>query len=175
MTVRTVKLNPMATAPALNERQKDFEAYYDDTCSAAFGLALLITEDVSAAEVACEAAYLEHWRSHSWSAREPFSHCHLRLTEFVRQKALTFRPLARPGRSSSGREVLPPLPALRDPVHPIRAALHGLPESDRRVLALVSFGGLSVAEVARTLMTPVGEVRAGLRRAILALSAEIPV
>ena len=172
MTVRAATLNPTANAPALNERQNDFEAYYDATCSAAYGLALLITEDVSAAEAACEAAYLEYWRSHSWSAGEPFSRCHSRLTAFVCQKASSFRPLTGPGGSSPGPAVLP---ALRDPGYPVRVAIQGLPKSDRRVLALVSFGGLSVAEAAQTLMTPVGEVRAGLRGALLALSAEIPV
>ena len=172
MTVPTATLNPTAIAPALNERQDDFEAFYDATCSAAYGLALFITKDVSAAEAACEAAYLEYWRSHSWSARESFSRCHSRLTAFVCQKASTFRPLAGSGGSSSGPAVLP---APRDPGHPVRAAFQGLPESDRRVLALVSFGGLSVAEAAQTLMTPVGEVRAGLRGALLALSAELPL
>lgn len=172
MTVHAATLNPTAVAPVENERQNDFEAFYDATCSAAYGLALFITDDVSAAEAACEAAYLESWRSQSSSAREPFSDCHSRLTAFVCQKALTFRPFAGTGGSSSEPAGLP---APRDPGHPVRAAVQSLPAGDRRALALVSFGGLSAAEAAQTMMTPVAEVRAGLRGALLALSAEIPV
>ena len=127
MTVRVATINSTAIAPVLDERQNDFEAFYDATSSAAYRLALFITEDVSAAEAACEAAYLGYWRSHSWSARQPFNRCHSRLTAFVWQQAYNFRPLAGPGGNSSGLAVLP---ARRDPGHTVRAAIRDLPESD---------------------------------------------
>jgi len=51
----------------------------------------------------------------------------------------------------------------------VRAALSALPDAEREVLELAYYKGLSQAEIAADLDTPLGTVKSRSRRALIAL------
>jgi RNA polymerase sigma-70 factor (ECF subfamily) len=67
--------------------------------------------------------------------------------------------------ANSGEEAA----ATGDEARAIRAAVGSLPAEQKRALELAFFGGLTQAEVARTLAEPIGTVKARIRRGLLKL------
>ncbi|QYM79376.1 sigma-70 family RNA polymerase sigma factor [Horticoccus luteus] len=53
----------------------------------------------------------------------------------------------------------------------IHAALHDLPEDQRRAIDLAFFGGLTHHEIATQLATPVGTIKARIRRGLMRLAS----
>ena len=51
----------------------------------------------------------------------------------------------------------------------IRAALSGLPEAQQEAIRLAFFSGMTQAEIANRLQTPLGTVKARIRRGLIAL------
>jgi RNA polymerase sigma-70 factor (ECF subfamily) len=71
----------------------------------------------------------------------------------------------------SGLQMLPALPARTDPAErqAIRAAVDALPAAQREALVLAFFHGLSHQEIATRLQTPLGTIKARIRRALQTL------
>ena len=63
--------------------------------------------------------------------------------------------------------------ATRECAERVRGALAGLPEDQRRALELVYYQGLTQAEIAATLDTPLGTVKSWCRRWLLGLRAAL--
>jgi RNA polymerase sigma-70 factor (ECF subfamily) len=60
-------------------------------------------------------------------------------------------------------------PAIRDQARLVRSALGDLPEEQRQSLELAFFGGLTHEQIAETLGTPLGTIKARIRRGLLRL------
>jgi RNA polymerase sigma-70 factor (ECF subfamily) len=102
------------------------------------------------------------------------------LTTMTRSRAID--RLRRRGRSvrllKTWHEAMPPAPGPPSPfervsmercAEQVRGALAGLPEAERQVLELAYFKGLSQAEIAADLDTPLGTVKSRSRRALMTL------
>jgi RNA polymerase sigma-70 factor (ECF subfamily) len=102
------------------------------------------------------------------------------LTTMTRSRAID--RLRRRGRSvrllRTWHEATPPAPAPFTPLERVsmqqcservRAALGALPDAERQVLELAYYKGLSQAEIAADLDTPLGTVKSRSRRALMAL------
>lgn len=102
------------------------------------------------------------------------------LTTMTRSRAID--RLRRRGRSvrllKTWHEATPPAPAPPSPfervsmercAERVRGALAQLPEAERQVLELAYFRGLSQAEIAADLDTPLGTVKSRSRRALMTL------
>ena len=102
------------------------------------------------------------------------------LTTMTRSRAID--RLRRRGRSvrllKTWHEATPPAPAPTTPfdrvsmahcAERVRSALAELPEAERRVVELAYFKGLSQAEIADDLDTPLGTVKSRSRRALMTL------
>jgi RNA polymerase sigma-70 factor (ECF subfamily) len=102
------------------------------------------------------------------------------LTTMTRSRAID--RLRRRGRSvrllKTWHEATPPAPGPSTPfervsmercAERVRAALAELPEAERQVLELAYYKGLSQAEIADDLSTPLGTVKSRSRRALMAL------
>ena len=71
-----------------------------------------------------------------------------------------------------------PMPAvdrltMRERSERVRSAVAGLPANERRVLEMVYYKGLTQAEIAATLDTPLGTVKSWCRRGLLGLRAAL--
>ncbi len=169
MTLRAATLNQTIAPPVPLEPEGTFEAFYDATSAQAYGLAYFITEDVPSAEAACQAAYMDHWRTEAPTARETFAERQSRLMGAVRRESVTVRPL-------TGSPQGPMQAALfsdSQETRAIRTAYQGLAEEERRAVTLVYFGGMNVAQAAATMTQPVADLRACLRNALLTLSTRL--
>jgi RNA polymerase sigma-70 factor (ECF subfamily) len=102
------------------------------------------------------------------------------LTTMTRSRAID--RLRRRGRSvrllKTWHEAMPPAPSPPTPfervsmqhcAERVRGALADLPEAERQVLELAYFKGLSQAEIAADLDTPLGTVKSRSRRALMTL------
>ncbi len=156
-------------------------ALYDRTAALVHGLALRILGDPGAAEEVTMDVYLQVWRQAvRWDAARGGPTAWL-LT-IARTRALDRRrsvmlqrrhqaPLA-PARALPAVDGDPEAAALvAERGRVVRAALLRLPAEQRRALELAYFGGLSHAEIARTLAAPLGTVKTRIRSAMLRLRA----
>ena len=71
-----------------------------------------------------------------------------------------------------------PMPAvdrltMRERSERVRSAVAGLPANERRALEMVYYKGLTQAEIAATLDTPLGTVKSWCRRGLLGLRAAL--
>ena len=155
-----------------------FEAIYDRHARAVYGLAYRILRDGPAAEDVTQEAFLAMWRSRHRYAPERgaarswlLSIAHNRAIDTIRgqrghrQQALEldYHELEAPERTD--QQVLERLEAAT-----ITHALQGLPPTQRRVLDLAYFGGLTQAEIAAELRLPLGTVKGRIRLALQKLA-----
>jgi len=157
--------------------------FYDRYAPAVLGLALRITREQADAEEVVVDTFAQVWRDASqfeaargsaaaWIATIARS----RALDLVRSRGRRHRlgdaadamaPVAAP---AMGAATPSPMAAVLDDERSryVRAALAGLPESQRSALELAYFDGLSQTEIAERLDEPLGTVktrmRAGLRR-----------
>ena len=141
------------------ERRERFESFYDKTSVASFSLALHLIGESTAAEQACEAAYVDvmHIAPGVELSRD-------KLLCRVRFHALQARTTIR----GAGSTATAP-PSYKE-VAGLRAALTTLDQKGRRALELACFGGLNVSEIAELMATPAAVVRAAMRDALLQLA-----
>jgi|GEM_PF-6823465 len=124
----------------------ELEAFFLATQTAAYSLALRVTGSAPRAEEACARAYGELTRPFEEAA----------LMEAVREASLALAGSAPPAERKTAAA---------------RAAFESLEHLQRAALELAHGSGMGVAEIARTLGRPAGEVRAALRDGLLRLAA----
>ena len=159
--------------------QEALGAVYDRHGTAAYALALAILRDPPEAEDAVAKAFAQ-----IWSGRDRFDAAHgtlgAWLNTIVRSRALDlYRARGRRARAyDAARTAAEPAwepvgPEEQAHQHDLRkvvaAALHELPEEQRRALAMAYFEGLTHSEIATALEIPLGTVKTRIRTAMLRL------
>lgn len=152
-----------------------FRKLYDQQSSLLYGVAIRITRDAALASDAVHDAMLQVWRN---AARFDPARGNARawLVSLVRYRALD--AIGRTRREVLGADVPEPVdpePLALDRLQSTRdgEALHRClqdVEPSRRMLVVLAFvEGLTHAEVAARVRAPLGTVKSGIRRALLAL------
>ena len=152
-----------------------FRRLYDLQSATLYGVALRITRQPALAADAVHDAMLQVWRN---AARFDPARGNARawLLSLVRYRALD--AIARIGREGLGDEVPEVADTAPDPLDRLLATQEGmllhhcLEEVDpgRRSLVLLAFfDGLTHSEIAERVGQPLGSVKSGIRRALLAL------
>ncbi|HYM53767.1 MAG TPA: sigma-70 family RNA polymerase sigma factor, partial [Solirubrobacteraceae bacterium] len=150
-----------------------FEVVYDRHADVAFSLAYRICGQRALAEDVVQEAFLSLWRSGARYERDRGSVrtwvlgiVHNRAIDALRRRAVRDRGLV----DDEGIEERLAAPertdvevARRDEAREIRDALDQLPDEQSRVIELAYFGGLTHAEIASMLETPVGTVKGRMR------------
>jgi len=149
-----------------------FEQLYDRYSSRAFGLASMTCSSSERAEEAVQDAFLSVWRS-----RARYDHAQGSVKNWIfaliRNRSIDIH---RRNRRGDGLRVsdahLGRLATLgsveddairRDDGHRLRGMLHGLPATQREVITLAYFGGLTHTEIAERLDIPLGTVKGRMR------------
>jgi RNA polymerase sigma-70 factor (ECF subfamily) len=162
-----------AAAPGLLERvaagdQSAFAGLYDRYSRWAYSLTLRIVRDAALAEEVVLEAFLSAWRSAS-SFRPGLHTEHSWLLSIVHRHAIDARrrnprqPAPARPRSTPVAVESDELSAERDRT---RRALAGLEASERQMLELAYFGGLTYSEIATELAIPVRTVRSRMHHAV---------
>ncbi len=148
------------------DKRGAFAAFYDATCGAAHSLAWRVTGDDGTATSACEAAYMEHWRTLDGAPNASFQ-AQTSFLQVVRLQALRARPRPSevPTSRSDGRKPTYTQAEL------VRAKLQDLDAFTRRTLEMAYFGGLTVADIAEVAGRSPLEIRKTLRTALLTMGA----
>jgi RNA polymerase sigma-70 factor (ECF subfamily) len=150
-----------------------FEVLYDRHADAAFSLAYRICRQQALAEDVVQEAFLSLWRSGARYDRNrgsvrtwALAVVHNRAIDALRRRAVRERGIV----SDDGIEERLASPertdiefARRDEAREIRDALERLPEEQSRVIELAYFAGLTHAQIASMLGTPVGTVKGRMR------------
>jgi RNA polymerase sigma-70 factor (ECF subfamily) len=146
---------------------------YDATSRRAFGLAYRILGDGAAAEDVLQTAYLGLWERAEEIDRSRGSVESLLMTIVHRRAVDAVR--ARVRRREDGAIEVDPADETpgaaerlveREAAGEVRAALEALPETQRRVVLLAYFEGLTYREVAEREAVPVGTVKSRMRLAL---------
>ncbi len=168
---------------AIRERQgAALGVLYDRYAGLVYGLALKILGHVAEAEDLTQAVFVELWRKASYDPQRGSVSSFLCL--LTRSQALdrlrcqdSHRPLLQPWQSLLAAENRAPAPL--EQVFPeerrqaVQEALGQLPESQRQVLELIYYQGLSQADVARHLGIPLATVKARARQALCKLRGSL--
>lgn len=153
--------------PAEGAADDGFAEFFDATSTAAFGLCIRITSEDSAAQDACEAAYIQFWREGPDTARHGAGREQI-LLDLVREHALAAaRHFEPPKRIPTYSGATPPVVNVRA----VHAGLARLDDLSRRTLELAYFSGLTLPELTQVLGMPLVEVRQRLREALITLAA----
>ena len=144
-----------------------FAGFWEATSSAAFSLCMRITGDSTAAQDACEAAYIQFWREGPEAARTGPGREQM-LLDLAREHALAAARHREPPRQLPKDRGAPSAAAN---VRALHAGLGRLDDFSRRTLELAYFGGLTLPELTQILGMPLAEVRQRLREASLTLAA----
>ena len=152
-----------------------FRRLYDLQSATLYGVALRITRQPALAADAVHDAMLQVWRN---AARFDPARGNARgwLLSLVRYRALD--SIARIGREGPGGEVPEVADTDPDPLNRLLATQEGMRlhhcleevEPGRRSLVLLAFfEGLTHSEIAERVGQPLGSIKSGIRRALLAL------
>ena len=155
-----------------------FAALYQRLSSSLYGLAYRMMNDAKEAEDVLQEGFRYIWRragSYDPTRSTPFAWAVM----IVRNKAIDRLRIRRRGErlrerveqsvglerdESTGEE-----PALRERSAIVRSALEQIPREQREALELAFFGGLTHEEIADRLTTPLGTIKARIRRGLLKL------
>jgi RNA polymerase sigma-70 factor (ECF subfamily) len=154
-------------------------AFYERHAKQVFSLAVAILEDRSHAADLTQEVFLLVWRYAE--TYRPTGSPRSWLLRLTRNRAIDeLRRQRRQGQNvlSSDRgalQLLSPPPARTDPAErqAVRAAVDALPAVQREALVLAFFHGLSHQEIATRLQTPLGTVKARIRRALQSLLGQL--
>ncbi len=159
--------------------ERAFREFYERHAKTAFGLAVRVLRDRSLAEDAVQEAFLAAWRQ-AGSYRAALAKPAAWLLTFVHRRAVDH--VRRQQRHSA--EALE-LEAFREPAVEdealtgmptrawIRAGLDRLSATDREVLELAYFAGLTQTEIARHLQTPLGTIKSRTSTALQRLNEAV--
>jgi RNA polymerase sigma-70 factor, ECF subfamily len=178
--------NPIALLQQIASGDRDaFRRFYDRYASLAFTFALRLLGSQSDAEDLLQEVFLQVWRqAQSYSPERGSPEAWLitmtrsrgidKLRSLRRRSTSPISP-DEPARVESGAQVEPPTEASEAKVM-VQGVLARLPETQRMVLELAYFDGLTQSEIATRLAEPLGTVktrmRAGLERLRGFLGAE---
>jgi RNA polymerase sigma-70 factor (ECF subfamily) len=169
------RLDTLLVACAAGDRRA-FRRLYDEDSARLYGLALRILRQPSAAADALQDAFLQIWQKAS-SFDPARGSAKAWLASIVRYRALDTA-------QRRAREVLTDDPALADeaeefdPVAALSArrdgdrlhtCLGGLEDRSRQAIVLAFVDGLTHTEIATRITTPLGTVKAWIRRGLAAL------
>lgn len=175
-----VDLTPLITAIA-QQNENNFAVFYDTTAARAYALILRITQSVPLAEEVMSDAYLQVWqqaqrfdpaRGNGWAWL--FMICRSRALDQLRRRdpaELHDDPDSLRD-EFNGDNPLDLLLAL-DRNSAIHAAITQLAATERQLLALAFFRGLSHQEIADHSGMPLGSVKTVLRKAMLTLKDQL--
>jgi RNA polymerase sigma-70 factor (ECF subfamily) len=150
-----------------------FEVIYDRHADAAFSLAYRMCAQRALAEDVVQEAFLSMWRSRARYDRQRGSVrtwvlgiVHNRAIDALRRRTVRDRGIVRE-EGIEERLVAPERTdaeyARREEAREIRGALEQLPQEQSRVIELAYFGGMTHAQIAAMLDTPVGTVKGRMR------------
>ncbi len=152
------------------------EELYDRYVRQCFGLALRILNDAALAEEVVQETFLKLWtRPESYSAERGkfvswlLSLVHHRCIDELRRRSHTEVPLENSESTGVLDTAADPDPDPGDQVwmaeqqRAVRDALEQLPASQRQVIELAYFGGLSQSQIAERLGQPLGTVKTRVR------------
>lgn len=153
-----------------------FEAFYARHAAAVFSLTLAISHDQERAADLVQEVFLLVWR-HA-GIYQPTGSARSWLLRLTRNRAID--DLRRERRRLHGDlslsdntvQALPGPPAQSDPAErrAVRDAVEALPAAQREALLLAFFHGFSHQEIATYLRTPLGTIKARIRRAMQTLA-----
>jgi RNA polymerase sigma-70 factor, ECF subfamily len=155
---------------------------YDRYAGLVFGLARAILQSPQEAEDLTQEIFVTLCQSASFDPRRGSLGAF--LTTMTRSRAIdrlrsrgrrlrilraTWQSAPPPDRGAPAVEQV----ATRESAERVRGALAGLPADQRRALELIYYQGLTQAEIAETLDTPLGTVKSWCRRGLLGLRAAL--
>ncbi len=155
------------------------EALYDRYVRQCFGLALRMLDDTALAEEVVQEVFTKLWaQPGSYSSQKGkfvswlLSLVHHRCIDELRRRSRTEVPLDDPVTGSLLDTQVDPDPDVGDQVavkeqqQVVRAALGQISDSQRQVLELAYFRGLSQSEIAARLNQPLGTVKTRMRQGL---------
>ncbi len=153
-----------------------FEALYDAYHRLVYGVALRVLNDPGSAEDVTQAVFLKLWSSPESFREGNFSGW---LVRVARNRALDLVRTRAAHPQVELPESMPEQDALEDTAfahlngESVRRALGQLSESERMLITLGFFGGLTHQELARRTDTPLGTVKTRIRAALRKLRAAL--
>src|SRR5215469_11338552 len=155
-----------------------FAALYQRLSSSLYGLAYRMMNDAKEAEDVLQEGFTYIWRragSYDPTRSTPFAWAVMivRNTAIdrlrVRQRGERLRERVEQSVGQERDESSAEEPALRERSAIVRSALEQIPREQREALELAFFGGLTHEEIADRLTTPLGTIKARIRRGLLKL------
>jgi RNA polymerase sigma-70 factor, ECF subfamily len=154
------------------------ERLYDRYASLVYGLALRILKDPQVAEDLTQEVFLNLWRNRSYDpARGSLSSFLVTLTrcraiDKLRSQGATLKFLNRwTQQISAESSTASPFEqvSLAERSEKVREALAQLPDNQRQILEMAYYEGLSQAEIAERIDTPLGTVKTRARQGLIKL------
>jgi RNA polymerase sigma-70 factor (ECF subfamily) len=157
-----------------------FGALYERHAGSVFGLVHRIVRDHAAAEDVTQEAFVQLWRHRQAYAAERgaprawlMTIARNRALDSLRRHSGRLEPLDSEHESREAAERPEDEVLRRDEAATLNVALSRLPETQRTVVELVYFGGLTQAEIAGQLRVPLGTIKSRMRLGLLKLAAAL--
>jgi RNA polymerase sigma-70 factor, ECF subfamily len=158
--------------------QSAFTTLYQRLSSSLYGLAYRMMNDAKEAEDVLQEGFTYIWRKaetfdptrstpYAWAVMIVRNKAIDRLR--VRQRGERLRERAEQSLFQERDESSAEVPTLRERSTIVRSALQQIPQEQREALELAFFGGLTHEEIADRLTTPLGTIKARIRRGLLKL------
>ncbi len=159
--------------------EQGLEALYEVTLARVYAVALRVLGDEAAAEDVVSQTYFEAWKTaarYDASRGRPITWlltiCRNRALDEYRRRQSDLRKLEAAAREPGDTGLMADLPDLLQALESDRLAQHLLAqmeETDRQLIALAFFRGLSHKQVAEVTGMPLGSLKSRIRRALVAL------
>jgi RNA polymerase sigma-70 factor, ECF subfamily len=155
-----------------------FTTLYQRLSSSLYGMAYRMMNDAKEAEDVLQEGFTYIWRkagSYNPARSTPFAWAVMIVRNKaidrlrVRQRGERLRERAEQSFVQERDESSAEVPTLRERSTIVRSALQQIPQEQREALELAFFGGLTHEEIADRLTTPLGTIKARIRRGLLKL------